>query len=264
MHFYKFHGNGNDFIIIENRDGSLNLTNAEIMELCDRKFGIGADGLMLLLNSSELDFEMVYYNSDGNVGSMCGNGGRCIAAFAYSLGLVGSKMKFMAIDGAHEAEVVGVISDGSEWDIKLQLSDVISVDSNDGYYFLDTGSPHYVEFVGKVAEIDVNTEGRKTRYSEKFAPDGTNVNFVENADDRIFVRTYERGVEQETLSCGTGVTAASIATFLENGKSNICVHTTGGDFRVDFHHSKENGKDIFKEIWLRGPATLVYEGEINN
>lgn len=261
MHFYKFHGNGNDFVIIDNRNNGIELNSSHVQKLCDRRFGVGADGLMLLQKSVDYDFEMVYYNSDGNVGSMCGNGGRCIVAFAYSLGIVNSKMKFMAFDGVHEAEVVGELSKGNKWDIKLQLADVGNVDSNVGYYFLDTGSPHYVEFVDKVAEIDVVSEGRKTRYSEKFAPGGTNVNFVEKDDDRIFVRTYERGVEQETLSCGTGVTASAIAAFLETGNSNIRVHTTGGDFNVSFQHLKENEKDVFTNIWLHGPAALVFEGE---
>jgi len=229
--------------------------------MCNRRFGVGADGLMYIDNSESADFEMKYYNSDGNISSMCGNGGRCIAALASHLGIVGRNMKFVAFDGLHKAIITSKNYNANKWDVSLELLDVTDIDKYEGYYFLDTGSPHYIEFVEKVAEIDVEAEGSKTRYSEKFAPAGTNVNFVEKAVDRIFVRTYERGVEHETLSCGTGVTASAIASYLESGNSNVVVHTTGGDFLVNFDHHKVDNKDTFTNIWLQGPVVMVFEGE---
>ena len=262
IHFFKFHGNGNDFILIDNRTANLNLNCEQIQKICDRRFGIGADGLLLLNNSLEYDFMMKYYNSDGKVGSMCGNGGRCISAFAKCLGIVSNNMVFEAIDGIHKAIILSEDLNSNIWDIRLSLADVIDVDMADDYYFLNTGSPHYVEFVDKVAEFDVVKEGAKTRYSEKFAPEGTNVNFVEKTENGIFVRTYERGVENETLSCGTGVTASSIAFFYESGEKNINVHTIGGDFNVEFSSNIINDAYKFEDVWLRGPATLVFEGEI--
>ena len=262
IHFYKFHGNGNDFIIVDNREDLVNLECKQIQNLCNRRFGIGADGLMLLNASEKYDFKMVYYNSDGKLSSMCGNGGRCITAFARFLGIIDNETIFEAFDGEHKAIVNNDNPEKNVWNISLQLSNVLEVEKNDEYYFLNTGSPHYVEFVDKVAEVDVVLEGKKTRYSERFAPDGTNVNFVEKNEDRIFVRTYERGVEDETLSCGTGVTASAIAFFYESGKNNIYVHTTGGDFEVNFKNNHKDNKDQFTDIWLIGPATLVFEGEV--
>ena len=261
IHFYKFQGNGNDFILFDNIDNSIALSTSQIQRLCNRRFGIGADGLMLVVKSQDYDFEMVYYNSDGKISSMCGNGGRCIAAFSKLLGIVGNEMIFDAYDGSHKAVIENEITGGEKWNVSLQLADVIEVEKNKDYYFLDTGSPHYIEFVDKVAEIDVSSEGRKTRESERFAPGGTNVNFVELSRKRIFVRTYERGVEEETLSCGTGVTAAAIAAFLRTGQKGIPIHTTGGDFKVSFTPDADGNK--FTDIWLRGPAELVFEGDVS-
>lgn len=263
VQFHKFQGNGNDFIIFDNRNNTCKLSTTQIQKICDRRFGIGADGLILLNISKEFDFEMVYYNSDGKISSMCGNGGRCIAAYSSMIGIVNKEITFTAHDGLHKAIIENEMVTGVEWDISLQLSDVSEIEKNEGYYFLNTGSPHYVEFVDKVAEIDVACEGKKTRESERFAPDGTNVNFVEKNENRIFVRTFERGVEDETLSCGTGVTASAIAMFIESGIKDIPIHTTGGDFKVNFSHSKDGNKYKFTNIWLRGPAKLVFEGEIN-
>jgi diaminopimelate epimerase len=260
--FYKFHGNGNDFVIIDNLNGSIVLTDRQIQLLCSRRLGIGADGLMLLNSSEKYDFKMVYFNSDGKESSMCGNGGRCIAAFASFLGIVKSEFIFEAIDGPHKAIILYKNDEKNLWDIKLQLSDVSGVDINNGYYFLDTGSPHYVEFIKNVAELDVISEGRKTRYSEKFTPYGTNVNFVEPNGKRIFVRTYERGVEDETLSCGTGVTASAIAYYLESEICPVNVHTIGGDFIVSFDHKKDTLNHIFNNVWLQGPAEMVFTGEV--
>ena len=259
LHFFKFHGNGNDFIIIDNRESDVKLSTFQINTLCNRRFGIGADGLMLLGSSEESDFRMVYYNSDGNVGSMCGNGGRCIAAFANMLNFVGSKMKFEASDGVHEAVIEDEILPSLEWDVSLQLADVVNVKKGRGFFFLDTGSPHYVEFVDDVSKINIVNEGRKIRNSAKFKPHGTNVNFVEFANDTIIVRTYERGVEDETLSCGTGVTAAAIATSLQSGQKSVLVNTKGGDFQVTFDFKDQ----MFTNVWLRGSARLVFEGDIN-
>jgi len=259
LHFYKFHGNGNDFVIIDNRSNNISLSKLQIDNLCNRRIGVGADGLILLDKSNDYDFKMIYYNADGNVGSMCGNGGRCVAAFANMLGIVGAKMKFEAYDGVHEAVVEAETIQSVEWDISLQLADVIDVNVGNNYYFIDTGSPHYIEFVDDVAKIDIDRVGKIIRESDTFKPDGTNVNFVELADDNIIVRTYERGVEEETLSCGTGVTAAAIAASLQNGKRLISVHTKGGLFTVkfDFYNDK------YTNVWLRGPARLVFDGEIN-
>lgn len=259
IQFEKYQGNGNDFIIIDNRDASVILSSEKIRKLCDRHFGIGADGLIFLRKSDTYDFEMEYFNSDGNLSSMCGNGGRCLAAFAFLKGIPnGKEMVFEAFDGVHKAKILDELIPDKVCDVALEMTDVWDVQFNGKYYFMNTGSPHYVEFVDKVAEIDVVNEGRKTRYSEPFSSEGTNVNFVEYSGDRIFVRTYERGVEDETLSCGTGVTASAIAGFLETGRKDLKIHTTGGDFRVDFE--EEEGK--FKSVWLNGPAEMVFKGNI--
>ena len=257
--FFKYQGNGNDFIILDNREGSLNYAVPRIRKLCDRHFGIGADGLILLNGDNEVDFEMVYFNSDGNLSTMCGNGGRCIAAFAFRQGIAGERMSFRASDGIHRAVIEKEIKKDKEHYVALSMADVKGIEKDPGFYFINTGSPHYVEFVNKAAEIDVAAEGRKTRYSERFSPEGTNVNFVEINGDRLFVRTYERGVEDETLSCGTGVTASAVAAYLETGKKDYSIHTTGGDFQVSFE--EENG--YFSSLWLKGPAELVFEGRID-
>ncbi len=256
IHFYKFHGNGNDFIIIDNRANTITLSTHQIKTLCTRRFGLGADGLMMLIDSEKYNFEMIYYNSDGNLGSMCGNGGRCIAAFANMIGLVGNKMEFMAFDGAHQAIIKAVNIPFTEWDVKLQLANVVSVNRNENSFFLDTGSPHYVKFVDNVNDINVNVDGKKIRNSDQFKPNGTNVNFAELRNDSIFVRTFERGVEQETLSCGTGVTASAIATYLYYGKKPTKIHTKGGDFKISFNH--ENNE--FTNVWIQGAARFVFEG----
>lgn len=257
--FSKFHGNGNDFVIINNIDQNIDLSARQIAQICHRRFGIGADGLILINESEHSDFDMLYHNSDGLLASMCGNGGRCTAAFAKSNGIASSEMIFNAYDGLHKAIVNNTSDESSVFDISLQMSDVKNVEINEDYYFLDTGSPHYVEFVDHVAEFDVVKHGKITRNSEKFHPHGTNVNFVELSEDRIFVRTYERGVEDETLSCGTGVTASAIASYFKSGKSDVIIHTPGGDFRVWF--KVENG--IVSAIWLRGAAIEVFKGVYN-
>lgn len=255
LQFDKYQGTGNDFILIDNRDSSIKLSVAQIAFLCDRRFGIGADGLMLLENADGYDFRMVYYNADGNESTMCGNGGRCIVAFAKKLSVVGNNASFIAIDGAHTATVN---EDGT---VSLQMQDVEEVLYADGYTQLNTGSPHYVVFVDDVTKTDVFNTGRSIRNSERYQPKGINVNFVQRlTDSSIHVRTYERGVEDETYSCGTGVTAAAIAASSNaTGHIRTDIKTPGGNLQVSF--DKKDASHIVNVI-LHGPATYVYSGAI--
>jgi diaminopimelate epimerase len=256
VEFYKYHGTGNDFVILDNRKEDYPvLTGSQVRYLCDRHFGIGADGLMLLSKKAGYDFEMVYYNSDGKESSMCGNGGRCLVKFAYHRGIVKSAYKFSAIDGVHLAEIN---SDGT---VSLQMQDVATVAYHNSYIVINTGSPHFVKFASEVEDIDVVSTGHAIRHSKEFSPDGINVNFVETTDeDSIFVRTYERGVEDETLSCGTGVTAAALlSAHNENGFNTVKVKTPGGNLSVEFNKIDDQH---FENIWLRGPAEFVFKGLI--
>ena len=254
LHFYKYHGAGNDFILLDNREGKVSLTTGQVAFLCDRHFGIGADGLMLLETVGGYDFRMVYYNSDGNESSMCGNGGRCITAFAKQLGLVTNRASFIAIDGAHQATCNG---DGN---ISLHMQDVESIEHFDGYSILDTGSPHYIKWVNDVKATDVFITGRATRNEDRFQPKGINVNFVQKVDDGLWIRTYERGVEDETLSCGTGVTAGAIAATCNlTGNFDTKIFTPGGELNVSFtKDSPTTAKDVIRT----GPAMLEFEGRI--
>ncbi|NRB59254.1 MAG: diaminopimelate epimerase [Winogradskyella sp.] len=253
--FYKYQGTGNDFIIVDNRSSQIDKNDTKrIAELCDRRFGIGADGFILLENDKNTDFRMVYFNSDGNESTMCGNGGRSIVAFAKDIGLIESEAEFLAIDGLHKAE----INDGS---VKLQMQDVDSIEAHKNHLFLDTGSPHHVEMVSNLSEFEVKTNGAKIRYNEPYGKAGSNVNFVEQiADDTFAVRTYERGVEDETLSCGTGVTAVALAMHKSEKSmaNNITLQTQGGELSVKFRKN-DNG---YEDIWLIGPAKFVFKGEI--
>ena len=255
MEFYKFDGAGNDFVVIDNRDGRHALTEQQIARLCHRRFGIGADGLMTLeVPSSEgYDFEMKYYNSDGRLGSMCGNGGRCIAAFAHLLGM-GKTLHFKGYDGPHDAEVL-------LWDevqrigiVKLGMRSVAATEVRrclDGW-FLDTGSPHYVQRVSDLEHFDVVGEGRRLRYNADLFPEGTNVDFIEDLPDGcLFVRTYERGVEDETWACGTGVTASAIVS------GNHRLVARGGDFKVTFDATGT----AYENVCLIGPVALNFTGE---
>ncbi|MBX2932143.1 MAG: diaminopimelate epimerase [Chitinophagaceae bacterium] len=252
--FSKYHGTGNDFIIIDNRLNTIQLTTEQINFLCNRKFGIGADGLMLLQNSNTNDFEMKYYNADGKEGSMCGNGGRCIVQFAHDNGLIKDNYLFLAVDGVHEA------SFNKDKTIRLKMQDVTFVEHRaDGSFVLDTGSPHFVKQIKQLNEFNVVQEGKNIRYSNEFKQNGINVNFVQPiTNDTIQVRTYERGVEDETLSCGTGVTASALVFAAnENGLYKIFINTLGGNLSVEFF--KENNH-TYKNIWLCGSATFIFTG----
>jgi diaminopimelate epimerase len=255
INFFKYQGTGNDFIIIDNRDDSVSLQKKQIEFLCNRRFGIGADGLMLLNSKPGYDFEMKYYNSDGNEGSMCGNGGRCLVKFAYDVGIRKSEYLFTAIDGDHEAEI------DTEGIVSLKMSDVNEVKMDKADFIVNTGSPHYIQQVDNVESVDVYRKGRDIRYNDEFAREGINVNFVElQDDDELYVRTYERGVENETYSCGTGVTAAAIAFFHnERGYNNVVVKTKGGMLSVEYDRINDHE---YRNIWLNGPAVMVYEGLI--
>lgn len=254
--FYKYQGTGNDFVIIDNRQAILSKNNTKLFaRLCDRKFGIGADGLMLLElpENEEDDFTMVYFNADGNESSMCGNGGRCLVAFAAFLGVIKDKATFTAIDGKHIAE----IKDGL---VYLQMQNVSEIEEYDAHLFLDTGSPHHVTLVDGLEDYDVENIGREIRNGAPYFEAGSNVNFVEKKNGNVFaVRTYERGVEDETLSCGTGVTAVALsmhATKLTD-KNAVNVHTQGGKLKVTFQNTEKGYENIF----LIGPAEQVFKGE---
>jgi len=256
INFFKYQGTGNDFILLDNRALQITLSPEQVAFLCNRRFGIGADGLMLLEPEKGFDFRMVYYNSDGRQSSMCGNGGRCIVAFARRLGLLkDSRARFVAVDGPHEA----AIEDGS---VSLKMQDVKQIENGSDFFFLNTGSPHYVRFVDDVEHFNVVTEGREVRYNDRFRSEGTNVNFIEKLGDELFVRTYERGVEDETYSCGTGVTAAALVAAVKGvstGRNSCLIRTLGGMLEVTFEKVLESN---FYNIWLKGPATFVFEGTI--
>ncbi|WP_346882120.1 diaminopimelate epimerase [uncultured Algibacter sp.] len=254
--FYKYQGTGNDFVMIDNRQLSFNKKDTKrIAFLCDRRFGVGADGLILLENHLELDFKMVYYNADGNESTMCGNGGRCLVAFAKQLGIVSTKAVFEAVDGIHHATIE------SNDIIKLQMQDVDTVENHDSHMFLNTGSPHHVQHEDQIEYFDIKNKGAKIRYGVPYNNEGTNVNFVKKlTDDTFRVRTYERGVEDETLSCGTGVTAVAVAMHNtgETKKNHVMLQVEGGKLQVSF----DVDNNVYKNIWLIGPATYVFEGKI--
>ncbi|MCS6820309.1 MAG: diaminopimelate epimerase [Microscillaceae bacterium] len=253
IYFHKYQGTGNDFIVIDNRSQTIRLNEQQIAFLCHRRFGIGADGLILIQSKPHYDFEMVYFNANGQEGSMCGNGGRCAVKFAQSLGIFEKRTTFWAIDGEHEAFI-------QQDSIHLLMQNVTEIERNSIFYFLNTGSPHYVQWVTNLQQFDVLTHGKSIRYNERFGEKGTNVNFIEQVgENQLFVRTYERGVENETYSCGTGVTAAALIAHIErNMQSPIQVQTLGGELAVSF----EKHGNSFTQIYLIGKAEKVFEGQI--
>ena len=254
LHFYKYQGTGNDFVIIDNRDGSIELSSQQVALLCDRHFGIGADGLMLLNKHQSYDFEMIYYNADGAPGTMCGNGGRCLTKFAFDKEIQPSRYSFIASDGEHEAVI-----DANGW-VHLKMIDVHEVSKQNEATVLNTGSPHYIKQVSDISNYDVFSEGKNIRYNDRYNQKGINVNFVEWNGDELFVRTYERGVENETFSCGTGVTAAAIAMSADStGLQQTKIRTLGGSLLIKFN---KIDAQHFTDVWLCGPASFVYDGQI--
>ena len=265
MQFHKYQGTGNDFVMLDDRARAFDETDQPLIaRLCDRRFGIGADGLILLRNKPDFDFEMVYFNADGHPSSMCGNGGRCTVAFAWHLGLIGEQTRFLAVDGPHEARVE---PDGT---VRLRMIDVAAPRLAEvGQYdvFLHTGSPHHIHFLDPtespaLADFNVFAAGHDIRYDQAYDPAGTNVNFVEIPADPAQpwpVRTYERGVEDETLSCGTGVTAVALAASQRGATSPVRLQTLGGELEVSFELRPDGG---FANVWLSGPATRVFGGEV--
>jgi diaminopimelate epimerase len=257
LEFYKYQGAGNDFVMIDNRSGFFPKENTQLIEhLCDRRFGIGGDGLILLENDTDTDFKMVYYNSDGNQSSMCGNGGRCLVAFAKDLEVIEDKTTFIATDGLHHAsfEDNGLVS--------LQMIDVPTIAIKNDHTFLNTGSPHHVQMVEDLEHYNIKEEGAAIRYGELYGAAGSNINFVKKIDDTTFrLRTYERGVEDETLACGTGATAVAIAMNAtgQTDATAININVEGGKLVVSFNKG-ENG---FTNVFLKGPAEFVFKGAIN-
>lgn len=258
IEFYKFHGAGNDFVMIDNRTRHF-IPQPETVEfLCDRHFGVGADGLITLENSSEHDFEMRYFNSDGNESTMCGNGGRCIVSFARMKGIVKNKSVFGAIDGIHEGIILH--SKPAEDIVKLKMVNIEKVCQENEFTILNTGSPHCVKFTDMANTLDIFAEGRRIRNLPQFSPDGINVNFCRIDQKKVHIRTYERGVENETLACGTGAVAAAIAANFSNPEivSPVMVVARGGVLKVHFEKNVGN----YFNIWLEGPARFVFKGEI--
>jgi diaminopimelate epimerase len=258
--FYKYQATGNDFVILDNRERQFSFTPEQIQAICSRKFGIGADGLLLIEPDQSLDFNLQYFNSDGSQ-SLCGNGSRAAVSFASMLGMVNGKATFNAFDGPHDAELTG------EGVVRLRMNDVSEVRRIGDDFFINTGSPHYIKIVENIDAVRVVDEGKVIRYSPEFAPGGTNVNFVQIlGDTRIFVRTYERGVENETLSCGTGVTAAALAVSFLGLQSPVYIETQGGELSVDFEFRPSGltsgHAGIFTRIFLSGPAKMVFKGEL--
>ena len=252
IEFFKYQGTGNDFIIIDDRKNEFDFNDSKLIAaLCERRMGIGGDGLILLREHDTLDFEMIYFNSDGYQSSMCGNGGRCIIAFAQMLEMIGTETTFLAIDGEHKGKIM-------EDEIALQMQDVSKIEGVGDGLVMDTGSPHYIEMVDNLENMDVNKEGKKIRNSKEFKKEGINVNFVLDATE-LQIRTYERGVEGETLSCGTGVVATALAMHYANciEENTVSINTKGGELSVSF----EEFNGGYRNIWLIAEASMVYAGE---
>ena len=264
LHIYKYQGAGNDFIILDNRRGEIALSPEEINRLCDRRFGVGADGLMTLCASDRADFEMHYYNADGPEGTMCGNGGRCLVAFAALMGL--KRFEFLACDGPHRADLLEFSEDRCT--VRLKMRDVEEVVKYPDGWLLETGSTHFVQWVSDLEHYGVEAEGKRLRWDARF-PKGANVNFVEPMAGHLAVRTYERGVEAEPWACGTGSTAAAIASWLHgetcytrssDGRIRFDIQTLGGRLAVDFLPQADGA---CRDVYLTGPATKVFETDID-
>jgi diaminopimelate epimerase len=256
INFSKYEGAGNDFILIDDRKQSFPENDSNLINhLCHRHLGIGADGLVLLREKQGVDFQMVYFNSDGRESSMCGNGARCITLFVNNLGLIKDKYTFTAIDGEHESILL------SQNNAAVKMSEVMEVETGQDYYLMNTGSPHYVIFKDDLNNLDIISEARKIRYSERFKTEGVNVNFVSSTKNENTMRTYERGVEDETLACGTGTVAVAIAIAEKNNYSmphqQYFINSPGGKLKVTFDR---NGKDLFTNVWLEGPVNKVFSG----
>lgn len=258
LHFRKYHGAGNDFVMIDNREGVFDYTDSELVRfLCHRRIGISADGLILIESDPDYDFRMVFLNNDGSIGSMCGNGGRCIVRFADDLGIVkdAKNIRFIAVDGVHEASIEGDL-------IRLKMQDVGEIGERDGLTFLHSGTtPHHIQYVVNLESFPVCSEARKVR-EENTDLRGVNVNYVEKKGDVFHVRTYERGVEDETLACGTGATSVAIASHalgMLESDSECQIVMPGGNLKIEFEKDSDG---TYKNIWLTGPAVKVFEGEI--
>lgn len=253
MKFYKYHGTGNDFIMIDGRN-NIQLSTEKIQQLCNRNFGIGSDGILIIRNNSQVDFTMEFYNPDGSLATFCGNGARCIVKFAQELQIIDNNCTFEAKDGLHKAKIINQKVD-------LQMIDVEKHEFIEEMIYLNTGTQHLVKFANNIDAIQIMTEAPVLRYNKHFEPSGTNVNFVEETENNIKIRTYEKGVEAETLSCGTGVTASAIAYAIKNNitKSTINVQTKGGNLQVSFEKNNEK----FTNIHLIGNAIKVFKGEIS-
>ena len=256
LEFYKYQGTGNDFVMIDNRSNTFPKENTQLVaHLCDRRFGIGADGLILLDTDATTDFRMVYYNSDGNLSSMCGNGGRCLVAFAKKLNVIQNETTFIATDGLHHATV------GADGIVSLQMIDIAEIKNTQDYSFLNTGSPHHVQIVEDLQHFNVKENGAAIRYGNLYGQAGSNINFVKKIDETTFsLRTYERGVEDETLACGTGATAVAIAMNAtgQTNSNEINLNVEGGKLAVSF--DIEDGK--YTNVFLKGPAEFVFKGTI--
>jgi len=257
LHFYKYEATGNDFVIFDNRQGSLQLTAEQVSRICNRRFGIGADGVMILEKDANFDFNLIYYNADGSQ-SLCGNGTRAAVRMASSLGIINGHATFNAYDGGHEAEILPLGS------IRVRMNDVRDIKRIDKDWYINTGSPHLIRVVTGLKDYPVFKEGQRLRYDSAFSPGGTNVNFIEDlGDNTLFVRTYERGVENETLSCGTGVTAAALAAHSMGYASPVKIKTLGGDLSVEFKAGQSGSNNVaFRDVYLVGPAKMVFQGEL--
>lgn len=251
LEFYKYHGTGNDFILIDNFDGQIHLTSDQIISLCSRKFGIGSDGLILLEKSEIAEYKMNFYNPDASQ-SLCGNGARCTFQFARDLKIIGEDCQFEAIDGIHLAKL------NEDDTISILMNSVSKLELSHKHYYINTGSPHFIEYRNNLTDFDLITTAREIRYNDRFKEKGTNVNFVKEIDSQhVEMRTYERGVENETFSCGTGVTAVALSMGLRHpNSSKINVKTKGGELSVQFKYEK----NMFDEIWLNGPVVYVFKG----